>query len=115
MLVLFKRKKYSTWLASVIPVNKKNDQIYIYVNFRDLNKESPKDEFTSPIPELIMDIASLHAIFLFINDLFGYNQNKLVLEDEKNTTFKISMGIYCYIVMLFGLKNISATYQQTMI
>ncbi|XP_070042858.1 uncharacterized protein [Nicotiana tomentosiformis] len=32
--------------------------------------------------------------------------------DEKNTSFIIDMGTYCYIVMPFGLKNVGATYQR---
>lgn len=32
-------------------------------------------------------------------------------EDEKNITFVIDKGMYCYKVMPFDLKNADATYQ----
>jgi len=35
-------------------------------------------------------------------------------EDEKQTSFKMPVGIHCYTLMPFGLKNIGATYQRTM-
>ena len=39
----------------------------------------------------------------------GYNQIKMV---EEKTDFITSQGLYCYKVMLFGLKNAGATYQR---
>jgi len=33
-------------------------------------------------------------------------------DDEKYTSFRIPLGLYCYTVMLFGLKNVRATYQR---
>ena len=33
-------------------------------------------------------------------------------KDEKHTSFRTPLGVYFYIVMLFGLKNAGATYQR---
>ena len=46
--------------------------------------------------------------------LSGYNQIKMYPEDEKHTSFRTSLRVYCYTVMPFGLKNASATYQCAM-
>jgi len=35
-------------------------------------------------------------------------------EDEKHTSFRMPLGVYCYTIMLFGLKNTGATYQHAM-
>ena len=35
-------------------------------------------------------------------------------EDEKHTSFWIPLGVFCYMVMPFGLKNAGATYQRAM-
>ncbi|MGV7988968.1 reverse transcriptase family protein, partial [Mycobacterium kansasii] len=35
-------------------------------------------------------------------------------EDEEATVFRTLLGIYCYKVMSFGLKNAGATYQRAM-
>ena len=37
--------KYTTWISSIVPVRKKNVQIRVCVDFRDLNNACPKDEF----------------------------------------------------------------------
>jgi hypothetical protein len=36
------------WVASIVPVKKKNRQIRICVDFRDLNKACPKNDFSAP-------------------------------------------------------------------
>ena len=41
-----------------------------------------------------------------------YNQIKLEGSDKEKTSFVISQGLFCYKVMLFGLKNARATYQR---
>jgi len=50
----------------------------------------------------------------FMYDFSGYNQIKMYLEDEKDTSFRTPLGVYCYTVMPFGLKNAGTTYQCTM-
>ena len=44
----------------------------------------------------------------------GYNQTQMYPEDEKHTSFRTPIGVYCYTVMPFSLKNAGVTYQHTM-
>jgi hypothetical protein len=37
--------QYPTWVANIVPVKKKNGQIRVCVDFRDLNKACPKEIF----------------------------------------------------------------------
>jgi hypothetical protein len=99
------------WMASIVPVKKKNGQIRICVDFRDLNKACPKDDFPLPETEIIIDHTSSYEVFSFMDGYAGYNQIKMAPEDEKHTVFRTSIGIYYYKVTLFGLKNACATYQ----
>ena len=46
--------------------------------------------------------------------VLGYNQIKMYPDDEKHTSFKTPLGVYCYTVMPFRLKNAGATYQRVM-
>ena len=48
----------------------------------------------------------------FMDAFSGYNQIKMVEEDQEKTAFITSQGFYCYKVMPFGLKNAGATYQR---
>jgi len=43
-----------------------------------------------------------------------YNQIKMYCNDEKHTSFRIPVRVYCYTVMPFRLKNAGATYQRVM-
>ena len=45
----------------------------------------------------------------------GYNQIRMAPEDMEKTTFLTMWGTFCYKVMLFGLKNVGATYQKAMV
>ena len=48
----------------------------------------------------------------FLDAFQGYHQIALSPENRKKTAFITPLGIYCYKVMLFGLKNADANYQQ---
>ena len=106
--------KYPKWLSNIVPVKKKNGQIRVCVDFRDLNKACPKDDFPIPISEILVDATMNHEIFSFMDGYSGYNQIKMAPEDEELTAFRTPKGIFCYKVMPFGLKNAGATYQRAM-
>ncbi|KAL0420855.1 UNVERIFIED_CONTAM: Retrovirus-related Pol polyprotein from transposon [Sesamum latifolium] len=42
----------------------------------------------------------------------GYHQIMVAPEDSKMVSFITSVGTFCYVAMLFGLKNAGATYQR---
>jgi hypothetical protein len=79
--------KYPTWVSSIVPVKKKNGQIRICVDFRDLNKACSKDDFYIPISEILIDSTTGYEIFSFMDGFSGYNQIKMAPEDEQLTTF----------------------------
>lgn len=42
-------------MANIVPMTKKNDKILICINSRDLNTACPKDEFSFPITDDMVD------------------------------------------------------------
>ena len=106
--------KYPSWISNIVPVRKKNGQIHICVDFRDLNKSCPKDDFPLPLTEILVDATVGYETLSFMDGFFGYNQIRMAPRDEEFTAFRTPKGIYCYKVMLFGLKNAGATYQRAM-
>ncbi|XP_059277852.1 uncharacterized protein LOC132032053 [Lycium ferocissimum] len=106
--------KFPTWISSIVPVRKKNGQIRVCVDFRDLNNACPKDEFPLPIIELMIDATTGYEAMSFMDGSSGYNQIRMSPKDEELTAFRTPKGIYCYKVMPFGLKNAGATYQRAM-
>ncbi|WJZ85652.1 hypothetical protein VitviT2T_005173 [Vitis vinifera] len=104
--------EYPEWLANVVLVPKKDDKVRVCVDFRDLNKASPKDDFPFPHIDLLVDSTVDHSMLSFMDGFSGYNQILMAPEDMKKTTFIIEWGTYCYRVMPFGLKNVGTTYQR---
>ena len=82
------------------------------MDFRDLNKASPKNDFPLPHIDLLVDSTAGHSMLSFMAGFSGYNQILMAPEDMKKTTFIIEWGTYCYRVMPFGLKNVGTTYQR---
>uniref|UniRef100_A0A2N9HW49 Integrase catalytic domain-containing protein n=1 Tax=Fagus sylvatica TaxID=28930 RepID=A0A2N9HW49_FAGSY len=108
------RPVHPRWLSNIVPVKKKNGQIRCCVDFRNLNKACPKDEFPLPNMDLLIDSAAGHAMFSFMDGFSGYNQIRMSTRDAEKTAFRTPIGNFYYTVMPFGLKNAGATYQRTM-
>ena len=53
-----------------------------------------------------------HGMLSFLDAFSGYHQIPMYPPDVEKTTFITSHGFFCYNVMLFGLKNVGATYQR---
>ncbi|XP_070665269.1 uncharacterized protein [Malus domestica] len=67
--------RYVEWLANIILVLKKNGALRIYIDFRNLNLATPKDEYTMPISDLLIYAAANHAILSFMDGHAGQNLN----------------------------------------
>ena len=94
----------------MVPVSKKDGKVWMCVDFGDLNKASPKDDFPVPHIDILVDNMAEHALLSFIDGFSGYNQIKMAPKDMENTSFITPWGTYYYKVMLFGLKNAGVTY-----
>ncbi|KAL0371823.1 UNVERIFIED_CONTAM: hypothetical protein Scaly_0863900 [Sesamum calycinum] len=79
--------KYPMWISSIVPVRKKNGQIRVCVDFKDLNNACPKDDFPLPIVELMIDTTTGHEALSFMDGSSGYNQIRMAPADEELTAF----------------------------
>nr|KYP64607.1 Transposon Ty3-I Gag-Pol polyprotein [Cajanus cajan] len=102
---------YTTWLANVVLVRKSNGKWRMCT---DLNKACPKDAYPLPCIDRLVDGASGHSIFSFLDAYSGYNQIRMHPSDEEKMAFITENANFCYQVMPFGLKNAGATYQRLM-
>ena len=100
-------------ISNIVPVKKKNGQIRCCVDFRNLNRVYPKDEFSLSNNGLLIDSAAGIAMFSFMDGFNGYNQVRMAPKDAEKTAFRTPIGNFYYTVMSFGLKNAGATYQYT--
>jgi hypothetical protein len=108
--------RYAEWISSVVPVQKKDGRWRVCVDFRDLNRATPKDEYPMPVAETLINAAAGHKILSFMDGNAGYNQIFMAPEDIHKTAFRVpgAVGLFEYVVMTFGLKNAGATYQRAM-
>ncbi|KAI5351609.1 hypothetical protein L3X38_004500 [Prunus dulcis] len=104
---------YSEWLANVVLVAKQEKGKWrVCVDYTDLNKACPKDNFPLPRIDQLVDSTSGNQLLSFMDAYSGYNQIMMHGDDKAKTSFIIERGTYCYKVMPFGLKNAGATYQR---
>ncbi|RDY06246.1 hypothetical protein CR513_09793, partial [Mucuna pruriens] len=106
---------YPQWVANIVPVPKKDGKVRMCVDYRHLNRASPKDNFLLPHIDVLVDNTMLHAFFSFMDGFSDYNQIMMLPEDQEKTIFIILWGTFYYKVMPFGLKNAGATYQRAMV
>ena len=85
------------------------------MDYRDLNRANPKDDFPLPHIDTLVDNTTTSLLYSFMDGFSRYNQIKMAPEDMKKTTFITLWGTFCYKVMSFGLKNAGATYQRAMV
>ncbi|XP_070017716.1 uncharacterized protein [Nicotiana sylvestris] len=88
--------QYPTWLDNVVPVPKKDGKTRVCVDYRDLNKASPKDNFPLPNILILIDNYVKHEIGSFVDCYVGYHQILMDEEDAEKTEFITLWGTYCY-------------------
>ena len=64
----------------------------------------------------LINAATGHKMMSFMDGNAGYNQIFIAPEGVNKTAFRVpgAVGLFEYLVMTFGLKNTSATYQRAM-
>ena len=94
--------RYVNWLSNVVPVIKKNGQVRICMDFRNLN--------------MLVDAAASNGMLTFTYGNSAYNQIYLGKEDIHKIAFHCLgfIRIFEWVVMPFILKNVGATYQKAM-
>ena len=102
---------YSDWLTNIVMVRKSNGKWRISIDYINLNEACPKDSFSLSKIDQLVDATLGHQLLSFMDAFAGYNQIRMVPEDEEHTAFITDKDIYCYKVMPFSLKNTGVTYQ----
>jgi hypothetical protein len=67
--------RYADWISNIVPIEKKGTKkLRVCIDFRDLNKATPKDEYPMPIVDFLVNSASGHRVLSFLDGNVGYNQ-----------------------------------------
>ena len=90
------------WVSNLVSVDKKQGAIRICIDFRDLNRACPKDNFPTPFIDQILDECAGREVFSFMDGFSGYNQIQIKPEDQHKTAFICPWGTFSYQKMPFG-------------
>lgn len=92
-----REEQHPNWVANIILMLEKNDKIWIYTDFQDLNATYPTDEFSLLITNIMIDNTCEFLTMSFMDGLSGYSQIKIYHEDKKHMAFRMPLE---YIVTL---------------
>ena len=71
--------KYFDWLSNIVLVKQPNGKWRMCVDFTDLNKACPKDDYPLPKIDRLMDSIAGHTLLSFMDANAGYHQIPLAL------------------------------------
>jgi hypothetical protein len=104
------------WVSNNVPIEKNTGKIRACIDFRNLNKATPKDEYPMPIANMLINNASRHQVISILDGNADYNQIFMAEENMSKMAFHCHgfIGLFEWVVTTFGSKNASATYPRAM-
>lgn len=109
-----KEVQFPRWNSNAVLVKKSNGKWRMCINYSNLNRACPKYFYQLPNIDQLLDFISGNQLLSFMDAFSGYNQIKMVEEDQDDTLFMTHRGVFAYKVVPFGLLNAGATFQKTM-
>ena len=111
---IYQRSRVSRLVGKCGRGAKNGGKWQVCVDYTNLNDVYPKNSFSLPRMDQIVDSTARHGMLSFLDAFSGYYQIPMYQPYEEKTAFITPHGLYCYRVMPFGLKNVGATYQRLM-
>jgi hypothetical protein len=111
---IIREVQYPVWVANVVMVPKKNGNMRMCIDFTELNKVCPKDPYLLPRIDVIIDQAAGCDMLSLLDCFSGYHQVWMRREDEAKTGFTTPFGIFCFVRMPEGLRNVGSTFNRMM-
>ena len=69
--------KYPEWVVNIVLVPKKDGKVRMCVDYCDLNRVSPKDNFPLSHIDTLVDNMAKHSLFSFMDGFSSYNQIRM--------------------------------------
>jgi hypothetical protein len=110
----FIRPSSSPWGCPTIFVKKKDQTLWMCVDYRPLNEVTIKKKYPLPRIDILFDQLTGARVFSKIDLQLGYHQICIRPEDVPKTAFTTLYGLFEYLVMSFGLTNAPAHFTYLM-
>ena len=81
--------RYIQWLVNIVPMMKKNGKLWVCVDFRDLNVDTPKDMYVMPIVKMLVYSTTNNELLSFMDGFSSYNQILIAVEDIPKTPLDV--------------------------
>jgi hypothetical protein len=92
--------RYTEWVSNIVLVENESGKLRVCIDFRNLNRATPKDEYPMPITDTLINNASGNRIINFLDGNVGYNQIFMAKEDVS----KRPLYVQASLVYLSGLS-----------
>ncbi|KAA3465533.1 Retrovirus-related Pol polyprotein from transposon 297 family [Gossypium australe] len=91
-----KEVEYPNWVSNVVMVKKASGKWKMCIDFTNLNKACPNDNFPLPSINRLVDACSGHRFMSFMDAFSNYNQISIAPEDHDNKASIKNEGLFCY-------------------
>jgi hypothetical protein len=95
---------YPEWLANIVMVKKANGKWRMCIDFTDLNKACPKDEFPLPRIDSLVDAAASSELMSLLDCYSGYHQIWMKKEYEPKLASKLLVALIATFGCLRGSR-----------
>eukprot|EP00253_Pinus_taeda_P029882 PITA_29882 len=102
---LVKHQSYRLNLRVKEKDTKDSYEIWVCVDYCNLNNARVHDPFPTPFNDEVLDNVGGNEAYSFTDGFSGYHQVRIAEEDKDKNTFTTEWGLYAYNVMPFGLNN----------
>ncbi|KAJ8651447.1 hypothetical protein O0I10_013001 [Lichtheimia ornata] len=102
------------WTSPIFFVKKKDGQLRLVVDYRQLNERTIKDAYPLPQIDNLLDSMGGACVFSTLDAASGYWQIRMTKEASERSGFVCPFGTFTWNVMSFGLTSAPSTFQRTM-
>ncbi|RVW80014.1 hypothetical protein CK203_055837 [Vitis vinifera] len=85
--------EYPEWLANVVLIPKNDNNVRVCVDFRDLNKDSTKDDFLFPHINMLVDSTISHSMLSFMDRSYISRAVTTLFHDMMHQDVKVYVDI----------------------
>ncbi len=105
-------KRKDRWLSPITIAPKKDGTFRFCCAYQRLNDATIPDKFVLPRADDLLDRVMGHAWYSALDGFSGYYSLGLHPESVMKTAFATSFGVFCWLVLPFGVTNGPAAYSR---